>query len=331
MSGKLEAPAGKGHPVEGPVKDPLAAILGPSPMVTVTIAGVKLEALVDTGSQVTMISEGLYNHKFRGKAPLSPVSFIRITAANGLAVPYVGYFEADIQMGGKVIQKRGILVKKGEPEGENFEVILGTNVLKELGDWPEVQGFARVAGKTPVHIPARSIKLVRATGLGNRARGRSPSEVLIEPLPQGCVHGILVPSLLSRVQGSSVWVQAVNVTDDPVVLHPRTRLGTLKGFEGVEPLSQSDVKVEVTSNRIKVVTGAVAQSPEESKIHFDLSQSKCTGPERRTLGAFLRSNSGLFFTDETDLGYAEKGKHRIRLTDDEPVASNFRRIPPSQL
>ncbi len=57
---------------------------------------------------------------------------MRLSAANGLAIPYVGYFELDVQLGGKVVAKRGVLVV-GDPPHSVLLVpgVLGMNIIKE--------------------------------------------------------------------------------------------------------------------------------------------------------------------------------------------------------
>ena len=124
---------------------------------------------------------------------------IRITAANGLGIPYRGYFEADGTMFGRTFQKMGFLVvedptstamenrKRGVPE------VIGANILREVKDsipttashgnnescnsWSpqlalcqqltltkeDMISRVRVCGCEPILIPARSAKLVRCS------------------------------------------------------------------------------------------------------------------------------------------------------------------------
>ena len=64
--------------------------------------------MVDTGSQVSMMTEDTYAELMdKNKQPIKPLQqCLRITAANGLEVPYVGYFEVDIEVEGKVLEKK---------------------------------------------------------------------------------------------------------------------------------------------------------------------------------------------------------------------------------
>ena len=64
-----------------------------------------------------MISESTFD-KLSGSMKeglKSAEGLLRVTAANGLEVPYVGYFEADVEVSGQVVKERGVLVKRHQP------------------------------------------------------------------------------------------------------------------------------------------------------------------------------------------------------------------------
>lgn len=133
MSGKWGATVGAGQPTEDRAGDPRDSMVGPTPQVHAKIAGKDVLALVDSRSQVTMISEGLFNKLFGTKKPLAPLgNYFTITSANALEVPYIGYFQVDVEVNGMVARDRGILVKENTTS-KSPDVILGTNVLTEFG------------------------------------------------------------------------------------------------------------------------------------------------------------------------------------------------------
>ena len=331
--------------VEGTKEDSIGfrnRMIGDSPVTTIKIAGREVKALVDTGSQVSMVPESTFNRLFGPtEQPVKPVSkWLRITAANGLEIPYLSYFEADVEVMGCVVKNRGILVRDdcGSGSSQESPVILGMNILKELdldlesGQTTSViQGIARIAGRDPVFVPPRASVSVRATGIGNRKKHQQVREVLVESLSSGCEKGLLVLSTLSMVEGNSFWVQVVNVTEEGVTLHPRTRLGTVQLIE--EEIAPETVAVEVSCNRI--VVSARSASSEVDGIQtatcpVDLNDAFCNSDERQQLENFVMNNADMFSKDEEDLGYTARMPHSIHLRDDEPVASTFRRIPPTQ-
>ncbi|KAL8569843.1 hypothetical protein ACOMHN_038536 [Nucella lapillus] len=284
-----------------------------------------------------MIREGLFRDIFRdGERVRDVSSLLRITAANGLEVPYVGYIEADISVEGRTIAGCGILVRKDTPSTSGVEkVILGMNILKEIGlglegKFQDVLGFARVARGKSVYIPPETVVAVRATGLGNRRQGTQVESVLVEGLPAFEKKGVVVASTVSTVCGNSFLVQVANFNKEPVTLRAGTRIGSITSKWKVDYLRK--VELEATPNSLHIrlqEKESPLTRPPESPI--DLSQIEGTPEERQKLEQLVRKNADLFLQDDQDLGYTESVEHHINLVDDRPVASTFRRIPPTQL
>ena len=74
-------------------------------MVEVTIDGVKVEGLWDTGSQVTIMSEACFRENFCEDRLVHNNQFVKLVAANGLNIPYTGYFVADIHVGEECLKE----------------------------------------------------------------------------------------------------------------------------------------------------------------------------------------------------------------------------------
>ena len=137
-----------------------------------------------------------YEHKqkehFRpqGKTLLPTGDWLRLTAANGLCleIPYVGYLELGVKAFGVMIPQRGILVIKSPASKEARQCkkitigLVGMNIITQLQEpykngkmeiVPEVlkivsraksisaHGFAKVACKSKVRIPAISVSIVK--------------------------------------------------------------------------------------------------------------------------------------------------------------------------
>lgn len=63
------------------------------------IGGVSVSCLLKTGSQVSTITEHLFKEHLAGEADdmLSTSGWLKITAANGLDIPYLGYIELPVE------------------------------------------------------------------------------------------------------------------------------------------------------------------------------------------------------------------------------------------
>ena len=103
--------------------------------VDVIIDGVKTCCLLDTGSEVTTMSEGHFKKHFTGKV-LSPAKWVKLTAANGLDIPVLGCLYTDVECFGKRLTGKCVFVLRddatsGKGPGE-VPGILGMNVLADL-------------------------------------------------------------------------------------------------------------------------------------------------------------------------------------------------------
>lgn len=103
-----------------------------------TIGGVSVSCLLDSGSEVTTITEECFNNSFVNHQLGSTVGLVTLYAANGLEIPCVGYFETKVVYNGKELSDIGILVVKS-PEDEISKRrkclvpgVLGCNVLKHF-------------------------------------------------------------------------------------------------------------------------------------------------------------------------------------------------------
>lgn len=234
----------------------LECLVGDSPVVTVTMAGVQVDCLLDTGSQMTLVNESFYleHLKPRGHQLHTVKIWLTIRAADCLELPYLGYFETDITLSGVTVNNRAVLVVRDCSHGRRVPGLIGTSVLsavpqmasclRELGTRVQVAsetlGFARVAGSHLVCVPAQSTCYVQAVG------GRSRATAILEPLPLEGRN----PLILSAVICARTFPVAVgNTTQTDLCLKPRTRLGILRP---VQVVWMRDLHVDVNQSKIVV-------------------------------------------------------------------------------
>ncbi|CAB3982687.1 Retrovirus-related Pol poly from transposon [Paramuricea clavata] len=311
-------------------------IIGKCPVAVVNIGGVSVSCLLDSGSEVSTITVELFNTHFKpkGQELLSTSGWLKLIAANGLEIPYLGYFELDIEAFGLSVPRRGILVIKDSANDairarkRDVPGLLGMNVPCEMGQvlakfegteflskvdpvWSQpmqaakrrantsVRGIVRVAGKRAVRVPASSVTTIPATGWGGQVKCEM---AMVEPVVGQHLSHLVVPNTLVR-PSSPFCVRVANLTNDDLWIQPRTRIGVLHAVSNIE----SDV-VENT-------------------------ECPCNGlsPEQQEkLDALLNKHASVFSKSDDDIGYTETVKHKIRTEDDIPITQPCRRIPPNQ-
>lgn len=110
-------------------------IVGDCPHVEVEANGKTIPCVLDTGSQVTLVSKAFFTGYFgdidMNCAYDSP--WLTLRAANGLHIPYVGYAVVDFAIGGVHVPQKGIVVVEDGCMGADH-AILGMNVIAHCWD-----------------------------------------------------------------------------------------------------------------------------------------------------------------------------------------------------
>ena len=341
--------------------------IGRCPEARVLLGDVEVTCLLDTGAQVSTITESFFRNNLQGREELLDVSsYIKITAANGLSVPYLGYLELNVTVLGHTFNRMGFLVVKDPTDQAFLEKkravpgVIGSNIFRsmkgvfscpdptshEAAEWTSVLALyevaatediysstARVAGRRRVRIPARSLKVVEASA-------RPPKKdqnicVMVERLDAemfSLPNGIIVARSLSRLKSGYLPIQVANLGDSDVYLEPRTPIGTLSCINTKELICDGDIDLIPLSAEevvVKQVSPVSELSVEQLISKMDVSDD-LTEEEKGKFQTVIKKHLNTFSTGDDDLGYCEKVQHRIRLTDDIPVRVPHRRVPPHQ-
>ena len=79
------------------------------------------------------MSESFFREHLSGKdEEIHPTfEWLKITAANGLNIPYVGYVELDVEAMGLTIPERGFLITKDAFHSASVPGLIGMNIVKK--------------------------------------------------------------------------------------------------------------------------------------------------------------------------------------------------------
>ena len=303
----------------------------------------------------------LRNLKGGNWGEIHPCGWLQLRAANGLPIPYVGYVEFDIQVLGKHIPKRGVLVVKDPPGGSpnpDIPGVLGMNVIQECyevlssqygsglfdlpavkqdGPWqhallhchhaqlkpePETLGQVRVRGKTAIRIPGGTTKLVAATCPSRRPSSHGSS--LFEPSTDRLPAGLLVSPAVVKVVEGTTYIPVVNVGNQDAILPPRLSLGSLCPSNIVSlPAGISELPGEAPSGEtVATVSAHIVERSTLATIEA-IDLSPLTQQEQGDVRSLLRKYQSVFSTHDGDLGCTNLISHEIPLLDDAPVRQRF--------
>ncbi|XP_056108553.1 uncharacterized protein LOC130086512 [Rhinichthys klamathensis goyatoka] len=331
-----------------------ANLMSSCPHIDILMGGHKVSCLLDTGSMVSTVTESFFFQHFK-TGSLQACRWLQLKAANGLAIPYLGYLELDVFLCGRVIPGCGVLVVKDPPGGASVPGVLGMNVISKCYELlffqhgpalfelptvsqapghvfqalqqcyqagveppPDVKNVVKLSQGRVQRIPGGVTKFVRATCSDHL----SGSTALFEPLDSGLPGGLLASPSLVQVFGGTVYVPVVNVGTSDVLLYARTQLGYLHGVDVVS------LPKGVAELRAIEVAGS---SPSSVRSQIDaLDLSDLSREEAQRVRTLLVEYQAVFSAHEGDLGCTSLISHEIPLLDDVPVRQRYRRLPPSE-
>ncbi|GFN74261.1 Pol polyprotein, partial [Plakobranchus ocellatus] len=316
-SGKRKTPAVRSQSVGGQEQGSLAdKAFGNCPVATAHLDSRPVKALLDTGSQVSVMTEKFYRSHLKTATHINTAALkFNLTAANGTEIPYTGYLSVRVDLLGTTVKDAVIFITK---ELTSTDCILGMNILQHVPmfsecanihvKWNRKTKIAR-SPKTPTLVPAHSIVTIQASGPAPHLS----QDVIVEPI-EGAPQGIVLIQTFTRSQKGFVNVGIANPTGFDIVIPSRAKIGLL------QPARQTTV------NLCKAQQGKQSNGLANLDINPDLSEG-----EREALDKLLKQNRDVFACKDDELGCTDLLKHRIILTSDIPVAQPYRRIPPSQL
>ena len=108
-----------------------------------------------------------------------------------------------------------------------------------------IRGFAKVAGKSQIRVPAVSVSVLRINGW--QGPQTSTTAALVESLREQVPGNLVVINTLTHVNNGQLHVRVANITEEDVWLQPHTRIGVLHEIRNVE-----DTKNNIDFERVSV-------------------------------------------------------------------------------
>lgn len=341
--------------------------VGRCPTVEVQVNGVKLNCLVDTGSQVTLFSESLALELFADhRLHRTEASRLTLRGANGLDIPYTGYIVVDFLVRGIPVRQKGVVIVRDHCLGLH-RALLGMNVILDCWeelfkgrpgrmspsaagqDWDRIladcrrvhaasqvqerEDIGRVTCRYALSVPARSeaVLWVRVPA-GPRESGNC---VLVEPhedcQPIEVAHGLAV------IRRGRVSVKVRNAHPYPVLLRRHQRLVRVSSVRPVQVQEQQDVcfrqvspaVVEVAVRPVEASSGPVRGGMPTHLMGESLKGEDLEEGQVLQLQELLKKWKHVFSTHEEDYGCTGAIKHQIPTGEAAPSRERYRPVPPT--
>lgn len=339
-------------------KDP--KLVGEVNQVAIKINSKDTQALLDTGSVVSVISESFYKDHLLD-TELQPLQeILRIECADGEDLPYLGYIIAELDLEG--LPKAGkqdslFLIVPDTKFSARTPVIIGTNILTELMKQCQenfgTQFLQRAKLQTPWYLCFRTMVLTdrevrKNDGRIAVVRSDVSSRIIIKPnetvdIPAYTdrqVRCFTTAAMLQETEDASipdyldVTPGIVNYNCDRRNEFTVTLSNLTTNTAVIEPRAIiCELQAVTIADEVfeKIEEKTVDEKRTEIVENLEFDDGNLTPEQRKQLRSLLLKHKEIFSTGDTDIGNCTRVKHRIDLVDDIPFKIRHRRIPPNMI
>ena len=332
-------------------------LIGSASEVTVFIEGIKVAALLDTGSTVSTVNERFYQD-FLGHLELHPITeLINIECADGQQLPYNGFIEATVYCEGVPDVEDGshyfpILVVPESNYNRTVPLLVGTNILHHLLSGVKGSYGERFLQQADLHTPwylafrsltLREKELDRNNNRLGLVKCAAAKPVIVPPNTSITIPGYIdkaipygtTPAILQSTPGSAIpsdleVTPAVTAYKYPVkhlvevcVDNITTRTVQIPPKAllcEIQPVSIEDPDISTTKNA----------TPSKSLLDLvTIDEDNLTSEQLNISRAIIQEHQDVFSKSETDIGHTDIATHHIDLTEEVPFKQRPRNIPPS--
>ena len=342
--------------------DIVEALVGPSCEEEIEVEGMRTKCLLDSGSQVTIVSERFYRQHLAHLPIQELAKPVTVLGAGGQSVPYLGHITMQCRLpevlaGEETVISVACLVGQGDTKfSETIPIILGTNVFRDLPRSPVTDHVrcealfmrANAADSSDLNGKVGTIVLKKRTVIPPMGTASVVGQPRVRDLQT--VSSVLVQEHCDQQQNAKVGLVATKV--DVQDLHD-VRL-TLCNFSDVELVVQkntniADVYVAHAMYDMHKVLEEFSELPEPHNVtlnthtvtqstnsmHTDISET-CqfrfgeSAPEDwcRHFSQRLSAYSDVFIQHDLDIGRTEAEHHDINLEPGCTVRERPRPISP---
>lgn len=326
-------------------------LVGPSFIHTIKVNDVVCDALIDSGSNVTIIFEDWFNRHL-AEVPIKPLSGLGLWGLADTEYPYKGYVIVEMEFTEEITGVSGCievlaLICPNTRSQQQTPVLVGTNTslfrrlweLVKTGDKSVAHSMRIQSVYAPVNTQEQVTKddvlgQIRWKGPGPLSiapgakyyatckvdRQSSPSKafVLIDaPTDQSLPAGVLVqPGVLPDpdIDCNNFTVLIQNESKKTTSIPVGTVIAEMRAVDTVIPIQPSDLSSEVLDPDL-----------------FNFGDSPIPEEWKDRLRQKLAKRRNVFSLNEWDVGLAKGVEHHIRLHDARPFRERSRRIAPADI
>uniref|UniRef100_A0A674CT74 Gypsy retrotransposon integrase-like protein 1 n=1 Tax=Salmo trutta TaxID=8032 RepID=A0A674CT74_SALTR len=340
------------------MKDMLpTGLVGPSSVVPVQIEGIYAKALLDSGSQITLLYRSFYD-KYLTHLPLIPIGNLEIWGLSSDQYPYDGYLSLKLEFSGSVVgvaetMEALVLVCPDPAMKGDVSILVGTNTsvvrrLMTACKEKEGEGFLSTLQVHPA-IKEAYERLIESSTDDEEKRGTvwfaQTKPVTLPPGGQMRVTGIPKFPGIPSTQAILVERPEEPRFPDELLVRPEIQTVAVVSSRRITLTVRNVSTKEITLKRgtpiahlfpVDVAPGVPLKSKQDSSERltsssFNFGDSSVPEGWKKRLCEKMMERKEVFSTHEFDVGCSKSTHHTIRVTEDKPFRERSRRLAPADV
>ena len=325
----LEAPAKDAYVIPEQTENVLeeeVCSIGKTFFVEVRIGKKRCSALLDTGSEVTLIPKRMTDTSQLQR------SRRKLRAANGTEINLLGEWHTEIKMGTLSLPVTFLV------SDQINEVLIGIDWMRThkcllsfddltlslsgrrfpLIQKATVNACHRIVLDSDVEVPAKSEMMVSGRVVYANLRNKTANTWVAES--KDCAPGVKSARCVVEIgSGGVVPVRVLNINSSPTQLREGTEVGLLQEAEAVSGFLEA-LPVESARKSVGDMSSLIQKMV--SGVHPDVSDD-----DKIRLEALLTQFSDVLSKDEYDMGLTDQVEHEIDTGQERPVRQQLRKTP----
>lgn len=312
--------------------------------IPIKVQNIETEALLDTGSSITVLSPKLFERIPDPIKPSISPSDRSLRMANGDTTLPRGNAVFELHVNGTSLRHKMTIADIEVPvilgydflfehdcsiNIKNSSLRFGREYIKCHSRSQHVSSVFRICLDETVTLPPGAETIVKGRIDDEGHCFSQASEMIIESKSDSVLarQGILVAKALVNTDNSSVPLRLMNLTSKPQQLYPKTVAATAELVETVTELENNSCDLDPCDLVNSVQDFDPENLPEHLQIVWESNASSLNDKQKGIFFNLLIKHQHVFARSKYDLGRTDLVQHEIDTGNSRPIKQNVRRLP----
>ena len=310
--------------------------------VSIYVFGIKVDALLDTGSTISVISPKLFDKIAPDLKPEISPAENTLRMANGDTSTPQGKACCQVVIEGTELWPLMTIADIEVPVILGYDFMYTHNCSLDIGNSrlrlgrkyikchleSQNSSICRIRLDRNVTVPPGA-EMIIGGKIDNDSFLDNVSEMIVEPKPESVLtkKGVIVAKALINPNSQRIPLRVLNLTDQPQSLHSQTIAASAERVESVTPLeTNAQVSSQVSVRSVRDLDLNLEEMPEHLKVVWEANESTLNAEQKRCFFEMLIKHQDVFAKSKFDLGRTNIVQHEINTGNHPPIKQAPRRL-----